>query len=204
MSPVPFPMFVKLAGRRCVVVGAGAVAENKIAALQASGAKVAVIAPHASHRVRAWQVEKRITWQEREYAGGDLEGAFVVIAATSRPDLNRAVYRDARARGVLCNAVDDPEYCDFYFPALLRRGDLQIAISTNGRSPALAQRLRRELERWFGPGYEAWVAHLGRHRQHLFDNATIDPQRRRGILRRLASESGFKRFFRRWQAEAQQ
>jgi len=141
-----FPIFLKLAGKRCVVVGAGNIAESKIESLLAAEARVTVVAPEASARVQEWAASGELTWEAREYRQGDLVGAFLVVAGTATPAVNRAVFAEAAARDILCNAVDDPPFCDFYFPSVVRRGELQIAISTAGESPALAQRLRKELK----------------------------------------------------------
>ena len=100
-------------------------------------------------------------WEQRRFEESDVENCFLVVSATNDVEVNEAVYRQAEARGVLCNAVDDPDRCDFFYPAVVRRGPLQIAISTAGYSPALAQRLRRELEDQFGPEYSGWVEQLG-------------------------------------------
>ncbi|PYV56224.1 MAG: siroheme synthase, partial [Acidobacteria bacterium] len=118
----------------------------------------------------------------------DLENMFLVIAATSSRDVNRQVFEEAQSRNILCNAVDDPEYCDFYYPAVVRRGDLQIAISTAGHSPALAQRLRRQFENDFGSEYGDWLQHLGSIRKNLFARE-IDPVERRRILHEIAAGS---------------
>jgi precorrin-2 dehydrogenase / sirohydrochlorin ferrochelatase len=181
-----FPMFVKLDGRRCLVVGAGTVAESKIESLLASGATVRVVAPKATPKVREWARDARIEWIPREYVPADLAGAFLVIAATGSPVLHDAIYAEAQSRGVLCNAVDEPQRCDFYFPAVVRRGDLQIAISTGGLSPALAQRLRKELEQQFGPEWEQWVAQLGRTRDEL-KSIPMPPEQRKRLLHQYAS-----------------
>jgi siroheme synthase-like protein len=106
--------------------------------------------------------------------------------ATASRSLNGSIYREAQRRGVLCNVVDDPEYCDFYYPAVVRRGDLQIAISTNGQSPSLSQKLRRQLEGQFGPAYAQWVAELGETRKHVLAS-NLDPRRKRDLLHSLAS-----------------
>ncbi|HEX2344861.1 MAG TPA: bifunctional precorrin-2 dehydrogenase/sirohydrochlorin ferrochelatase [Vicinamibacterales bacterium] len=147
-----FPLFLKLARRRCLVVGAGTIAEGKIASLLDARARVRVVAPQATPTIAAWARNRRLMWIQRAFEPADLDRAFLVIAATSSVKVHRIVFREARHRGVLCNAVDEPTRCDFYYPAVFRRGDLQIAVSTSGRSPALAQRLRRELEAQFGPG----------------------------------------------------
>jgi precorrin-2 dehydrogenase / sirohydrochlorin ferrochelatase len=190
-----FPLFLKLESRRCLVVGAGAVAESKIQGLLACGAAVNVVAPEATPAVLRWSQAGHISWRRHRFRARDLDGVFLVVVATSAHDLNERVYQEACRRGVLCNVVDDPGHCDFYYPAVVRRGELQIAISTNGRSPALAQRLRRELERKFGPEYEPWLGHLGQARDALFMHA-IHPERRRKLLHRLASGQAFRQFVR--------
>ena len=156
-----FPMFMKLEGRSCLVVGAGTVGEPKISSLIEAGASVRVVALHATAAVTEWAEAGAITWEARAFKSADLDGAFLVIAATNSRDLNAAIFHEARQRNILCNVVDDPEHCDFYYPAVVRRGDLQIAISTNGQSPALAQRIRRELEIQFGPEYGEWLGGIG-------------------------------------------
>ena len=118
-----FPMFVKLEGRRVLVVGAGSVGEAKVESLLATSASVRVVAPKATPRVREWAREGRIEWEAREYRPADFAGMFLVIAATGSPALHDEIYAEARSRGVLCNAVDEPERCDFYFPAVVRRGE---------------------------------------------------------------------------------
>jgi precorrin-2 dehydrogenase len=194
-----FPAFLKLEGRRCLVVGAGPVAEEKIESLLHTGAKIQVVAPAATARVQSWAREKKIRWQRRTFRAADLAGAFVVVAATSSSALHSKIYKQARRRGVLCNSVDDPENCDFYYGAVVRRGDLQIAISTAGRSPALAQRLRKKLEQDIGVEYERFVTILGDRRKRLFAKS-ISPARRKALLHELASEISFERFLRRLDA----
>jgi precorrin-2 dehydrogenase/sirohydrochlorin ferrochelatase len=181
-----FPMFVKLEGRRVLMVGAGPVGEGKIESLLAAGASVRVIAPQATPRVREWAREGRIEWEAREYKPSDFAGALLVIAATGSTALHDEIYAEAKSRGVLCNTVDEPERCDFYFPAVVRRGELQIAISTGGLSPALAQRLRKDLELQFGPEWEEWVAKLGRTRDEL-KSIPMPPEQRKRLLHQYAS-----------------
>ncbi len=180
-----FPMFLKLTARRCVVVGAGAIAEGKIESLLAAEAEVRVIAPEALVRVRGWAEGGDVVWERREYAAGDLDGAFLVVAATATAEVNRAVFREAQARGVLCNAVDDPPFCDFYFPSVVRRGELQIAISTAGESPALAQRLRKEINAALPLDTGEWLQELGRLRREV---TAVEPigEPRKLLLHELA------------------
>ena len=187
-----FPMFMKLEGRSCLVVGAGAIGEPKIGSLLTSGASLCVIAPQVSPAVAEWARARAIVWEAREFKVTDLDGVFLVIAATSSREVNGAIFHEAQQRNILCNVVDDPEYCDFYYPAVVRRGDLQLAISTNGHSPALAQRIRRELEIQFGPEYGEWLEELGKIRQQLFASG-MNPDERRRLLHELASREAFER-----------
>jgi siroheme synthase-like protein len=179
-------MFLKLEGKRCLVVGAGKVGEPKIASLIDSGARVDVVALEATETVHAWALAGAITLEIRRFAIDDLENIFLAVVATGSRSLNESIYREAERRGVLCNVVDVPEYCDFYYGAVVRRGDLQIAISTNGQSPSLAQKLRQQLERQFGPAYAQWVAELGETRRHVLAS-DLDPERKRDLLHSLAS-----------------
>ncbi len=188
-----FPAFLKLEGRRCLVVGAGEIAEQKIKGLLASGANVHVVAPEAVAHVKTLAAEGRVTWIRRCFEAGDVTEAFLVIAATGDPDVNEKIYRICEEQRVLCNAVDEPERCHFYYPSVVKRGDLQIAISTNGKSPALAQRLRMELEARFGAEYAPWVQWLGSVRKLLFERK-VEPQRRRQTLHRIASREVYNRF----------
>ena len=183
-----FPIFLKLKSRECLVVGAGAVAESKIESLIVAESKILVVAPEAGSKVNVWARSGVIRWEPRKFQRSDLENMFLVIAATSSRDVNRQVFEEAQSRNILCNAVDDPEYCDFYYPAVVRRGDLQIAISTAGHSPALAQRLRRQFENDFGSEYGDWLQHLGSIRKNLFARE-IDPLERRRILHEIAAGS---------------
>ena len=159
-----FPIFVKLEGRRVLLVGAGPVGESKMGGLLSAGAVVTVVAPEATPAIQKLAAEDKVLWHRREFEPDDLDGMALAVAAVPR-DIARAVYREARTRGVLLNSVDDPENCDFYYPAVVNRGDLQIAISTAGHSPSLAQRIRIQLEEQFGPEYARWVEDLGTARR---------------------------------------
>jgi siroheme synthase-like protein len=184
-------MFVKLEGKRCLVVGAGKVGEPKIGGLIETGARVHVVALEASEAVHQWAGDGKIALEIRAFASGDLDQAFLAVVATASRELNSSIYHEAQQRGILCNVVDVPEYCDFYYPAVVRRGDLQIAISTNGQSPSLAQKLRQQLERQFGPGYARWVAELGETRK-LVLASDLDPKRKSDLLHSLASREALK------------
>jgi len=181
-----FPMFLKLEGRQCLVVGAGKVGEPKIGGLLETGARMRVVALDASPAVREWARLGKINLDVRAFTASDLDGTFLAVVATSSRSLNERVYHEAQKRGVLCNVVDVPDLCDFFYPAVVRRGDLQIAVSTAGRSPSLAQKIRQQLEKQFGPGYAAWVAELGETRK-LILASDLDKERKLDLLHSLAS-----------------
>ena len=185
-----FPMFMKLAGKRCLVVGAGKVGEPKIGGLIDTGASIRVVAIEASDTVRQWADAGKIELELRTFSENDLDGKFLAVVATASRTLNELIYREAQRRGVLCNVVDVPEYCDFFYPAVVRRGDLQIAISTAGQSPSLAQKLRQQLERQFGSGYAAWVEQLGETRR-LILASDLDKETKWELLHSLASRKAF-------------
>ena len=145
---------LKLQGRRCLVVGGGAVGLEKVEGLLACDADVTLIAPGAVSALEAYAAEGSIRWERREYAGArDLEGVFLVIAATDDTDVNIAVFTAAERRAMLVNVVDVPPLCNFILPAIVRSGPIAIAISTAGASPALAKRMKREIEAQFGEPY---------------------------------------------------
>jgi precorrin-2 dehydrogenase/sirohydrochlorin ferrochelatase len=186
-----FPMFLKLEGRQCLVVGAGKIGEPKIGGLLDTGARIRVVSRDASPTVREWAHEGKIELELRAFAAGDLDGAFLAVVATNSRSLNERVYHEAQRRGVLCNVVDVPDLCDFFYPAVVRRGDLQIAISTAGQSPSLAQKIRQQLEKQFGPGYAAWVAELGETRR-LILASDLDKERKLELLHTLASREALE------------
>ena len=188
-----FPLFLKLAGRRCLIVGGGVVAEAKMQGLLRCGAEVRVVASEATPGIREAAIAGRIVWDERPFLPADLAGVFLVVAATNSAELHEEIFRRCQQARILCNAVDEPERCDFYYPAVVRRGALQLAISTAGHSPFLAQRLRHELEERFGPEYGPWLEEIGQQRRELFQ-ADISPESRRAILKELSSERAFAEF----------
>ena len=186
-----FPMFLKLEGRNCLVVGAGVIGEPKIRSLLVAGAKVRVVALEVRPAVAEWARLGVIAWEARSFEPRDLDDVFQVVAATSLPQVNEAVFHEAQQRGILCNAVDDPGRCDFFYAALVRRGRLQVAISTGGQSPALAQRLRREIEARISPEYAGWLDRLGKIRRKVLAGH-LPPERRRRLLHALASQRVFE------------
>lgn len=172
--------------RSCLVVGGGAVALEKVRGLLECGARVTVVAPEVCAELRELDVEIL----ERPYHSSDLDGRFLVIAATSRARVNDRVSRDARARSLLCNVADDPERCTFILPAVVRRGPLAIAVSTSGASPALAQRLRDEAAELLRPEYADLATRLRELRPWARANLRTYDARRRFFARLVAEELG--------------
>lgn len=190
-----FPILLKLRGKKCVVAGAGTIAAAKAAGLVRSGARVVVIGPQAAEWIRSQARAGKLIWRRRQFVAADVKHAFLAIAATDSSAVNGTVFRACVKRGVLCNVVDDPERCDFYYPAIVRRGPLQIAISTGGRSPALARRLRIELARQFGSEYGVWVEHVGKIRREILSQDLAAVERLR-LLDQIASYESFEQFLR--------
>ena len=172
------PIFLKLEGRPCLLVGAGNVALEKIGSMLKTGLKLRVVAPEARAEVRKLAEEGRLEWVERAFDPSDLDGNFLVIAATDVPEVNALVYREAVARNIPCNSVDDIPNCDFFFGSVVSRGDLQVAISTAGESPAVAQRLRREIDEQLPADLGAWLAKLGELRREVLATHPRSEERR--------------------------
>ncbi len=179
------PIFLKLTGRRCLLVGAGNVALEKIGSLLKTGLDLTVIAPEARPEIQQLAIEGKLTWHRRCFESSDLDGNFLVITATDSPRVNAAVYQGCIERNIICNSVDDIPNCDFYFGSVVSRGDLQIAISTAGESPAVAQRLRREIDEQLPEDLGPWLENLGQLRREVLE---IHPrgEARKALLHQLA------------------
>ena len=190
-----FPAFLKLENRLIIVIGGGSIATQKIPSLLQSGARVRVISPKLHSRLAEYVRRREIDWHPKPFSPDDLEGAFLVIAATSIRELNASVFAEAERRSILCNSVDDIDCCHFYYGSVVQRGNLQIAISTNGKSPALAQRLRKELEDQFGPEYEVWLEWLGAAREVIrAQSSGAEAETAKRWLHLLASQPSFEEF----------
>jgi uroporphyrin-III C-methyltransferase/precorrin-2 dehydrogenase/sirohydrochlorin ferrochelatase len=172
------PIFLNLDGRPALLVGAGTVALEKIGSLLKTGVKLRVVAPQARPEIRQLAAEGKLEWIEREFQPADLDGIFIVVAATDVPEVNAMVYREAVARGIPANSVDDIPNCDFFFGSMVSRGELQIAISTAGESPALAQRLRREIDQQLPEDLGPWLAGLGELRREVLSTHPRGEERR--------------------------
>jgi precorrin-2 dehydrogenase / sirohydrochlorin ferrochelatase len=180
-----FPIFLKLDRRPCLLVGAGEIALQKIPSLLSSEAKLRIIAPRVHPEIAGLAQQGRIELHQREFAPADLENTFLVVAATDNPQVNATIYEEAVARNILCNSVDDPPHCDFYFGSVVNRGDMQIAISTAGESPALAQRLRHEIDEQLPADLGPWLNDLGALRRDIL-TAYEPGEDRKLLLHQLA------------------
>ncbi|MGA3372237.1 MAG: siroheme synthase CysG [Terracidiphilus sp.] len=179
------PVFLKLEGRPGLVVGAGAVALEKILSLLKTGLRLRVVAPEAMPEIQCLASQGSLEWIERPFEPSDLDGNFLVIAATNSTPVNASVYRGAVGRGILANSVDDPPHCDFYFGSVVNRGQLQIAISTAGESPAVAQHLRREIDEALPEDLDRWLEELGKLRREVLA-AQPSGEARKALLHQLA------------------
>src|SRR5207253_11205457 len=165
----------------------------KSAVVMHAGGRLRVVVHEATHQVRPWAQSKSMELHQRSLQPDDLTGMFLVVATTSSAELHQRIFEEATRRCVHCNIVDVPVLCDFYYPAVVQRGALQIAISTAGKSPALAQRLRKQLEEQFGAEFEEWLAQLGEVRDRL-QSSKLDPEERKRLLHEDASEEAFEAF----------
>ncbi len=167
MDGAYYPILVDLRGRQCVVIGGGSIATGKVQGLLEAGAWVTVIAPTLSPALTALAEAGRVRHLARAYQDGDLAGAFLAIGATDDRSANAAVWAEATARNLLFNAVDDVPHCNFIAPSILRQGDLTVAISTSGKAPALAVRLKERLAPELGPEYARFLELAGALREGL-------------------------------------
>jgi siroheme synthase-like protein len=193
-----FPIYLDMSRRRCLVIGGGAVAERKIAALLETGAEVTVLAPDVTDVVAGLSKQNAIRFTARCYEDGDLDGFELAFVATDDPQVNAAVYREGRSRGVWVNSADDPARCDFILPSVLRRGDLTVAVSTGGTSPALARTVREELELYFTQEYESLAKLAAEVREELSNRSITVPfetwrKALSGEVRQLLMHSDFTR-----------
>ncbi|MGZ4796303.1 MAG: precorrin-2 dehydrogenase/sirohydrochlorin ferrochelatase family protein [Acidimicrobiia bacterium] len=162
-----YPANFLVAGRRCLVVGAGRIAARKIEGLLGAGAVVDVVAPEAVERVRTWADDGTLTWQSRPFVADDLDGAWLAVTATGVPEVDGQVFEAGEARRVWVNSADDPAHCSFTLMSVVRRGDLVVTIGTNGRSPALATFLKDHVATEMGPEYETLLGILSEEREAI-------------------------------------
>ena len=179
-----YPLFLDLTSQRVVVIGGGRVAERKVRLLLACHADLVLISPTLTQKLRSWSRSKHFLWRRRRYRRGDLRGVLLAIAASDQAAVNSRVADEAKQKGVVVNIVDDPARSSAIAPSWFRRGELVVAFSTGGKSPALAQQLRKELSRELGRDYAAYITLLARIRRQVMQRVS-DPTKRRHILHRV-------------------
>jgi precorrin-2 dehydrogenase / sirohydrochlorin ferrochelatase len=189
----PYPVSLCIQDRLCIVVGAGDVALRKVESLRNAGARVKVIAPEETGM-------EGIELIKRPFRPGDLEGAFLVVAATNDREVNEQVYHEAMAAHILVNVVDNPPLCTFYVPSVVTRGDLQISVSTGGKCPALARKIRQEIEALYGPEYEAYLRIVEEARQGII--ARYDPALRKDMMNRVLEDVTLREYV--WQGRLEE
>lgn len=183
-----YPIFLDIKGRPCVVIGGGKVAERKVLSLLDAGAKVLVISPRVTSTLKRLVAKRKITHCPKTYESGDLKGFSLAYSATNNKTVNLKVYEEAKREGVILNVVDAPELCNFIVPSIVERGDLLIAISTSGKSPAMAKRIRERLERGFGAEYATFLTLMGAVRDRLLKKGKGSARNKR-VFERLVNSS---------------
>ncbi|HCO95947.1 MAG TPA: siroheme synthase [Phycisphaerales bacterium] len=188
-----YPIFLELGSRRIVVIGGGAVAVRKTQALLNAGARVVVVAERIDDMMTALCRGTDVELIKSKYSKNYLAGALLAIAATNNARLNKQIYKDCQELEVLCNVVDVPELCDFFVPAVVKRGNLQIAIGTEGQCPAYAGHIRKKLEKIFTDKHGQFLAELEKLRKKIIENVP-DPADRKTVLGQLADDESFEYF----------
>lgn len=195
-----YPIYLELSGRRVVIIGAGAVAVRKAQALLDAGARLVIIAEHVNDMLTALCQGSDAKLIKSRYSKDYLVGAMLAIAATNNSQLNKQIYKDCQELEILCNVVDEPQLCDFFVPSVVKRGDLQIAIATEGNCPAYAGHLRKKLERTFTDKHGEFLAELEALRKHII-KVVPDPADRKTLLGQLVDDNSFEYFVQNGPAE---
>jgi precorrin-2 dehydrogenase/sirohydrochlorin ferrochelatase len=180
-----YPIILRLQNSSCLVVGGGKVAERKVRSLLEAGAEVTIISPEVSPKLNSLHQNGNIQWFNRVYQAGDLKPYRLIIAATNDHDVNRQIFEEANTQQALINSVDDPENCNFYVPALLKRGQLMLAISTSGAVPALAKALRRFFEKKLYPGIERDIEQVQALRRDIVQQAGSDEGQKKQMYKQV-------------------
>ena len=188
-----YPIYLELSGRRVVVIGAGAVAARKAQSLLDAGARLVIVAEHINDMLTALCQGTNAKLIESKYSKDYLVGAVLAIAATNNSQLNKQIYKDCQELEILCNVVDEPELCDFFVPAVVKRGDLQIAIGTEGNCPAYAGHLRKKLEQTFTEKHGEFLAELEAFRKYIIEQVR-NPTDRKTLLGQLVDDKSFEYF----------
>ncbi|MEA1947931.1 MAG: bifunctional precorrin-2 dehydrogenase/sirohydrochlorin ferrochelatase [Thermodesulfobacteriota bacterium] len=179
-----YPVNLDIRNRKCLVVGGGDVGTRKVMTLLDCGARVVVVSPVVTEKIEELANNGQIKLQKRGFKSTDLDQMFLVIGATDNPELNRQIHTAAERLGMLCNIADHPEVCNFILPAIVNRGDLIIAISTSGKSPAFAKKMRKDLEKQFGTEYAEFLKLMGGIRNKLL-SADHEPEAHKPLFERL-------------------
>lgn len=179
-----YPVNLDIRGKNCLVVGGGEVGTRKVKTLLSCGANVTVVSPYVTQRLEQLAIQRLINLKNRSYRSSDLDGVFLVIGATDDEVLNFSISHDAADRNMLCNIADRPEACNFILPAVVQRGDMMIAVSTSGQSPAYAKTLRKELERQYGQEHAVFLTLMGGIRKKLLNQAH-EPEAHKPIFEKL-------------------
>ncbi len=188
-----FPVFLHLRGEKCLVVGGGEVATRKVKSLLAAMARVTIVSPQCSGQLQELEKRQLVQLIREEYREAHLQGAFLVIAASDKGEVNQQVQKDCLSRSLLVNVADDPRAGNFFVPAVVSRGPFSLAISTEGRSPAFARRLREELEKQFGPEYGEYLEVLGDLREQVKARLK-EPALRSRLFQEMAGKPWFDYF----------
>lgn len=188
MTNLFYPIFLNLNKQKCLVIGGGKVAERKVNSLLECGAQVKVVSPEITEKLKEMVKSGTIEHICRKFCSSDLDDVFLVISATSDEDLNNKIAQECRKRNILVNVVDDPEKCSFIVPSVVRRGDLSIAISTSGKSPALAKKIRQELEAYFGPEYGEFLEIMGEIRKKILTEIPSQEERKKVFNKLIQSD----------------
>lgn len=183
-----YPVSLNVADRSCLVIGGGEIAARKAETLLDAGAKLTIVSPEGVAAIGDWAVSGRVEWLRRGYESGDLVGRYLAFAATDDDQLHERIAADAAAAGILLNVVDRPQWCDFIVPSIARRGDLVVAVSTSGRSPAMARRIRLDIEALLTPEYEEAIAIFAQLRRRLVDRGWTFPERQQLFERLLEAD----------------
>ena len=181
----PYPISIILKNKPIAVVGGGEVAERKISGLLDTGAKITVIAPEVTNKINAWATKKKVVLKRRDFIDHDLRGKFLVFVATDSAVLNKRVSRLARKNRVLVNCVDTPKECDFFVPSFFRRGSLMLAIATGGKIPALAKKIRQDLELKYGEIFADYLEVLAKAREKIYQKSSLSLAQKKALLEKL-------------------
>ncbi|MBW1679461.1 MAG: bifunctional precorrin-2 dehydrogenase/sirohydrochlorin ferrochelatase, partial [Deltaproteobacteria bacterium] len=181
----PYPINLILKNKPVTVIGGGEVAERKITSLIDTGAKITVVAPEATEKIKSLAEGKRLVFKQKNFSDDDIEGSFLVFVSTDSNEVNHRVSRVAREKGVLVNCVDTPEECDFFVPSFFRRGSLALAVSTGGKIPALAKKISRELQISYGEVFAEYVDLLAAAREKIKKEVSLNSQQRKELIENL-------------------